>query len=315
MIAGELDALFDAVDCEGWLCVLPIDGQGDVSLRADEVVVSASVSKVSIALEAQCQIESGELDPHERVRLTAGSRTPGPTGFSTFSDDVDVSLRDLVRVMLTISDNAATDAVLARAGLNRVNARMAQLGLVQTVIVSDFHTLIDSIGQEAGWADWAEMVSQDPANFSREEVAAGEERIRACNAVRQPHLTTRTTAREMARLMRLIWRDEAGPAAACGRVRQDMAHQLTRHRLASAFDAGVQVAAKSGGLIGIIRNEVGVISYPSGARYAAAVFTRAHSAGRGEPAINAAIGAAAAAAIGVLESTTPGRPCHSGSAN
>jgi beta-lactamase class A len=106
----------------------------------------------------------------------------------------------------------------------------------------------------------------------------------------------------MARLMRLIWRNEAGPAAACDRVRQDMARQLTRHRLASAFDAGVKVAAKSGGLIGIIRNEAGVISYPSGTRYAAAVFTRAHFAGTGEPAINAAIGAAAAAAIGDLES-------------
>jgi Beta-lactamase enzyme family len=63
----------------------------------------------------------------------------------------------------------------------------------------------------------------------------------------------------MATLLRLIWRDEAGPAEACAQVRRMMARQVTRQRLALGFPrAGVQVAAKSGSLLGVIRNEVGV---------------------------------------------------------
>ncbi len=64
--------------------------------------------------------------------------------------------------------------------------------------------------------------------------------------------------------------------------------------------AGVQVAAKSGSLLGIIRNEVGVISLPGGHRYAVAVFTRADRPYRNEHEINAAIGTAAAQAIEYL---------------
>ena len=78
----------------------------------------------------------------------------------------------------------------------------------------------------------------------------------------------------MVQLLAAIWDDRAGPPEACARVRHLMAQQLTRHRLASGFAAGVKVAAKSGGLAGMVRNEVGVITYPDGSRYAAAVFTR-----------------------------------------
>jgi beta-lactamase class A len=78
-----------------------------------------------------------------------------------------------------------------------------------------------------------------------------------------------------------------------------MARQLTRHRIASGFRPPVRLAATSGGLAGVVRNEVGVISYPDGRRYAAAVFTRSRP-GSDDAAINAAIGAAAARAVAAL---------------
>jgi beta-lactamase class A len=58
----------------------------------------------------------------------------------------------------------------------------------------------------------------------------------------------------------------------------------------------VKVAAKSGSLVGIIRNEIGVISYPDGDQYAAAVFTRSPP-GSHDAAISHAIGAATAWAV------------------
>ncbi len=64
--------------------------------------------------------------------------------------------------------------------------------------------------------------------------------------------------------------------------------------------SGIQVAAKSGSLLGVIRNEVGVITMPGGRRYAAAVFTRADRPYDNEHEINAALGTAAARAVGYL---------------
>ncbi|MGC5397661.1 serine hydrolase [Streptomyces sp. DT20] len=117
-----------------------------------------------------------------------------------------------------------------------------------------------------------------------------------------PSQGTRTTPRDMVDLLRLIWTDQAGPAAACERVRAVMARQLTRHRIASGFRLPVRVAAKSGSLVGVIRNEIGVISCPDGRRYAAAVFTRSRP-GSDDAAISRAIGTVAARAVAALQET------------
>ena len=72
-----------------------------------------------------------------------------------------------------------------------------------------------------------------------------------------------------------------------------MSRQVTRQRLALGFPrSGIQIAAKSGSLLGVIRNEIGVITMPDGQRYAAAVFTRADRPWDNEHEINAAIGTA-----------------------
>jgi beta-lactamase class A len=103
----------------------------------------------------------------------------------------------------------------------------------------------------------------------------------------------------MVRLMELLWSDGAGPADACARVRGVLARQLTRHRIASGFRPPVRVAAKSGSLMGVVRNEAGVITFPDQRRYAAAVFTRTRP-GADDLAVSRAIGTATARAVAAL---------------
>ena len=56
------------------------------------------------------------------------------------------------------------------------------------------------------------------------------------------------------------------------------------------------------GLLRVVRNEIGVVSYPDGGRYAVAAFTRAGQPFVGEHGIDEAIGAAAAEAVRQLRS-------------
>lgn len=300
-----IEAVFRQAGCVGQLCVQALDGSSQVALDADRPVVSASVVKVCIALTAETWMAEGRLDPRERVLLAARDRAPGPVGFSLYRDDVQVSVRDLVVPMLTISDNAATDALLDLVGVDAVNEHMAGLGLTGSVVVAGEREIVDSIGRDAGFAGWDAMVAWFAEAHPPEEKTAAAERMYANAAALVPERTTRTTAREMAGLLRLIWNDAAGPEQACRRVRALMGSQLTKNRLAgaSAFRAPVRVAAKSGGLLGVVRNEVGVIAYPDGRAYAAAVFTQTpggSEAGADDAAVNAAIGQAAAEAVGLL---------------
>lgn len=300
-IEDEIEQVFAAAGCAGALCVQDREGQHEVAVAADQPVVAASVFKVLVAVEVERQIASGRLDPSQRIHLAARDRTPGPVGFSLYDDDVDASLRDLLIPMLTISDNVATDALLGLVGITSCNATAAELGLASTIIVNDLRGTIDSIGQAAGFVSWDAMTGWAAGVHSAAEEAAVQERIVFAPAMRAP-TATRTTARDMCLLLRLIWSDQAAPKDACRRIRALMAKQLTRHRLAAAFASPARVSAKSGSLLGVYRNEIGVIEYPDGRWYTASVFTRTTDASRGEVAINAAIGRAAALAVGSLES-------------
>ncbi|MFJ8045916.1 serine hydrolase [Kitasatospora sp. NPDC096147] len=297
-MTDEMRHAFEAAGCEGSFCVRSLDGGGEVALAPDSPAAAASTAKVLIALEAETRFADGRLDPRERVTLRADDRTDGPTGVSLLADDVELSLRDLVPLMLTISDNPSTDELLRWIGTDTVNATAQRLGLTGTAVDADLRTLLDDVGRDLGRAGWADLQSW-AATATPEQVAESDRLVPTVRALDPVHSPLRTTARDMTRLLELIWTDRAGPAEACARVRSVMARQLTRHRLGSGFRPPVRVAAKSGSLFGVVRNEVGVITLPDGHRYAAAVLTRS-APGADDAAISAAIGRVAALAVAAL---------------
>jgi beta-lactamase class A len=297
-MTADLDAIFDAAGCTGALCAERGEGDGEVALRADELVVAASTIKVLVAVAVVRQIDNGTLDPSEPVHLSSGRRTPGPVGFSLYEHDTQVALGDLLVQMLTLSDNVATDVLIDRAGLAAINQAAVELGLSQTVIVSTVNAMLDGIAQAAGFADWSEMIAwSESGDHSDREHQQVDDRVQAAPQL-QPATGTRTTPRDMCLLLREIWTDRAASPEGCRRIRRLMAQQLTRHRLASGFAPPVKVSAKSGGLLGFFRHEVGVIQFPD-SWYPAAVFTTS-PLGANDAAINAAIGNAAAAAVDSL---------------
>lgn len=297
-----VDEVFVGAGCRGFLSAVDVDRPGSVGYHDDVPVVAASVFKVLVALEFFRQVHAGRLVATDRVRLWPGEGTPGPAGFSTFADEVEVSLRDLARMMLVVSDNAATDMLLDRVGVDAVNATAKALGLVDTVVAGTLRELLDSVGTDLGFPGWRALqeTADDPSTAP--EVSADLRRRLVTVSALVPERTTHTTARDMTTLLRLVWRDEAGPPWACARVRRSMAEQVTRQRIATGFPPDVRVSAKSGSLLGVVRNEVGVVELPGGGRYAVAVFTRTDQPFRSEHEVNAAIGAAAARAVEELRS-------------
>jgi beta-lactamase class A len=295
----SLEEVFAEAGCAGFVHATTLDGTREVGLLQDDPVVPASVIKVLVALETETQLVDGRLDRTQRVVLRADGRTTGPTGISLFRDDVEVTVRDLPVLMLTVSDNACTDALLDLVGLDTVNAKAQRLGLSDTVLASNLAELIDSLARDTGFADWAAFEAWSYSETDPASLARADERLRAATAL-QPGSPTRTSARDMTRLLGLVWADEAGPAAACARVRWLMTRQVTKDRIASGFPPGVSVAAKSGALMGVVRNEIGVVTRPDAQACAVAVFTRTERLGTDPRAVDAAIGAVAARAVAEL---------------
>lgn len=286
--AVRIEDAFRAAGVTGFLHAADIDTGREVAVRADDPVVLASVFKVPLLVAFHRRAAEGLLDPVEQVTLPAGDRTSGPTGVSALLDDVRMSLRDLACLMITVSDNAAADALLDRVGLEAVNAA-AGLGLRGTVVTGGGRQLFDDLLADAGASGFPEVW----ARLDEPGMAA---RLRALDPAR----TSRSTPRDMTRLLAAIWRDEAAPPDGCAAMRRLFGLQVWPHRLSSGFPYDdVLVSGKTGTLL-IVRNEVGVVEYPDGGRYAVAVFTRSLLPIAVLPQADAVIGTAARLAVEAL---------------
>ncbi|CAL9506782.1 serine hydrolase [Streptomyces sp. enrichment culture] len=289
MIEGQIREVFAGAGCAGQLHAVPVTGEGEVGVGADEPVVIASIFKVLLVLEFARQVVAGQLDPRERVLVRAPDRLGG-WGTAGCLDDVELSLRDLAHFAMSVSDNTAADLLLSRVGLDTVRLLAKELGLERTRIVGGPRDLLEALLGEVG--------ARDEREFAERWPRLPDERKRRL-AVLDPRHTTASTPREITRLLRLIWSDTAGAPEACAFVRDLMGRQVFRHRLASGFPAGVTVAAKTGTLPGL-HMEAGVARYPDGRCYAVAVFARTRDLTASLATVDAAIGRTAALAVGRL---------------
>ncbi|SNR49508.1 serine hydrolase [Actinomadura mexicana] len=284
--AERIEAAFRSAGVTGFLHVVDIDTGRDVAVGADEPVVLASVFKVPLLVAFHRLAAEGVLDPAEQVTLSPDDRTAGPTGVSALLDEVRMSLRDLTCLMITVSDNAAADVVMDRVGLDAVNATAADLGLRHTVIVGNGRDLHETLLADAGADSVAEV-------WARLDEPGLQGRMRALDPLR----TSRSTPRDMTRLLSMIWRDEAAPPAGSAAMRRLFGLQVWPHRLSSGFPYDDVVVSGKTGTLPTLRNEVGAVEYPDGARYAVAVFTRSMLPVAVLPEADAVIGSAARIAV------------------
>jgi beta-lactamase class A len=133
----KLEATISGVDrnLDGVLGVAILDlttGQ-EYLLHADEVLPTASSIKIAILAELyhqaqQDKIKLGDLYTLQSTDLVAGSGianalTPGVTR---------LTLRDVAALMISVSDNSATNIIIDRIGMENVNALLDSLGLTHT---------------------------------------------------------------------------------------------------------------------------------------------------------------------------------------
>jgi beta-lactamase class A len=277
-VSNELSEAFAAAGVTGFLHAADLSAGAsgaEVGVDPDVPVVAASVFKIPVLVELCRQFATGERAPTDRLRLPAGSRTTGPTGLSVMLDEADLSLRDVAYLMMSVSDNHATDALMGLLGRDRVNATLAGLGLPGTVLEEDCAGLFRII----------------------EEVGL--------DGVLTAEKTNRSTARETTTLLRRIWAADGLPEEACAEIRRILGLQVWPHRLTSGFpDDDVRVSGKTGTL-SHVRNEVGVVEYPDGGTYAVAVFLRLPGREFRNPVADGVIGRAARIAVDYLRVVVP----------
>lgn len=108
-------------------------------------VPSASTIKILIMVEAFRQLAEGRLDMGGRITVRAAEKV----AFSlvTVMNTDCYTVRDLIVLMMTVSDNTATNILIDRLGMERINGAGRLLGLSETLLQ---RKMMDFKAAEAG---------------------------------------------------------------------------------------------------------------------------------------------------------------------
>ncbi|MEW2625480.1 serine hydrolase [Streptomyces sp. NPDC048106] len=127
-VAEAVAADWAALGVRGSFLALNLDTGARLGFDVDEPVPLASVAKVPLALVVLDRIAAGELDAARPVTVDPARSSVGPTGLAAFRHPATVAVGDLLLLMLSVSDNAAADALFDLVPPARVDARLREWG-------------------------------------------------------------------------------------------------------------------------------------------------------------------------------------------
>ncbi len=93
---------------------------------------SASLIKVPILIEGFRQSEIGNLYVDQLVSIT--NHVGGSGVLQLFSREAKLTMKDILTLMITVSDNTATNMLIDRLGMEAINSSFEKMGLQHTAL-------------------------------------------------------------------------------------------------------------------------------------------------------------------------------------
>src|SRR5215510_13742279 len=107
-----------------------VESGTEIMINADQTYPMASTYKVPILVELFYQRAAGKLALRDRVEVRPSDVHPGGTiALLLDGPGLQMSIHNLINLMMRVSDNSAADILMNRVGAANVTARMRSLGL------------------------------------------------------------------------------------------------------------------------------------------------------------------------------------------
>jgi len=140
-----------------------------IEIRGDVVFPQASAIKLALVYELYQQAEAGKIDLGS-LRVLPRARVGGSGVLPYLSEKAQLTVRDLAILMMSLSDNAATNILIDEVTFAAVNARMDSLGLGKTRFRR-------------------RMIDLEAARRGEENVSTPQEMLRLIEAIRRADLS------------------------------------------------------------------------------------------------------------------------------
>ena len=256
------------------VAVLDLASGEEVHIHGDELFPLCSVVKIPVLATAFREIRAGHFALTDRWELTTAEKNLGSGTLRFLEDGLRPTVRDLLTLMIIISDNTATDMIIHRVGVPAIHDYMHQLGLTNTHIVMTIRQIFEDILPDAD-------PTQDPYELALKSQQHPPRRD--ARAYRSTPENNVSTPRDMNRLLDLIFKGQVVDRPACDEMLAILLLQQLNDRLPRFLPAGTRVAHKTGTLAGF-RNDSGIIYVNDNTHVAVTAFAKWDSdAVRGDP--------------------------------
>ena len=170
--------------------------------------IAASTVKIAIMIELFRQVDAGRLSLAAAYRLRAEDKASGSGVVGQLHDGIGFTLGDLAFLMMSISDNSATNILIDRVGQDRVNATMQGLGMAGSMLGRRMRGSHVDPGEGENWAvpdDYARAIG---ALFDGSAASAAS--CAAMLALLEAQQNDRRIARHLPRTGRPRWGSKTG---------------------------------------------------------------------------------------------------------
>lgn len=133
-LAQKLTRLASTSEGRVGIAFIDLKSSREVNVKGNQLFPAASVAKVPVMAAAFHLSDSGQLDLQQRVRFKESDKLEGAGVLRWMKAGQEYTLWNLIRLMITLSDNTATKIVIDAIGLPAINTYMRQSGLKQTII-------------------------------------------------------------------------------------------------------------------------------------------------------------------------------------
>ncbi len=276
-----------------------VESGKQISIDGDKIYPLGSVFKIPIMVEVFRQAEQGIISMDEKLKLEVRNYCIGSGILQYLSPGLELSVRDLVTLMIIATDNTASEMLWKRIGIQRVNMLIRELGLAKTSIYLPWREgflltmglgpFEDKSVQEAartwkGLSDIERMkilneIDRDYANLSVEEFRRRYENLYGVKEEKK-FKTQREydqvfdnlgTPREIGLIIEKILKGEAVSPEASRQMLALMMRNLSDPGASQYLSEDVMMASKSGITAGTVNN-AGIIYVSPKSRVVLCVF-------------------------------------------
>ena len=119
----------------------------EYGVREDETFGAASVFKLPLYMHVLAECAAGRMSMDEKLTVTIADKVPICGALTLFTDNIEVDVRTLCNLMISISDNTATNKLIDYSTITGAQEGFRRMGLEKTQLT---RKLFDRTASRAG---------------------------------------------------------------------------------------------------------------------------------------------------------------------